>query len=415
MIGCPVSAGEIWRRIRLEFTIELPLLKDRYKTIIFGVAFQYVHGIFTQLAHRMHRPQEHILHDLGFEHLPELGLVNEWVSELIFGSLFTGFMLWSFSPFIFTRKRFYTAVLFSRLLMVLVICQSLRIISFTVTQLPAPNYHCHLGKDTAVREWPRHWSEHLVVNLSRQVSHGCGDLIFSSHVTFTLVGCLTYNEYGSTLLMKALVWSLTAVLSLLIVASRKHYSVDVVVAWYAVPLVFWMMHRRWTTKRPPTDEWPHRPLIAQETELAEVLAQQADLEAGQGLTSQISLSKTAQKGSVHQNSSAPSTATQTSSSHPAMANGVGGAHLRGGAVASLEGDAEAGTVSGRNASSVVRPRSLTTLVNAQSLRSELEWDPRDEEREAFTASKERTNKMTTPSEKLSQLSARVPPSGCVIN
>lgn len=23
MIGCPVSAGEIWRRIRLEFTIEV--------------------------------------------------------------------------------------------------------------------------------------------------------------------------------------------------------------------------------------------------------------------------------------------------------------------------------------------------------------------------------------------------------
>lgn len=75
---------------------------------------------------------------------------------------------------------------------------------------------------------------------------------------------------------QALVWTLTAVLSLLIVASRKHYSVDVVVAWYAVPLVFWMMHRRWTTKRPPTDEWPHRPLIPHETELAEVLVQQAD-------------------------------------------------------------------------------------------------------------------------------------------
>lgn len=77
--------------------------------------------------------------------------------------------------------------------------------------------------------------------------------------------------------VQAVVWTLTGVLSLLIVASRKHYSVDVVVAWYAVPLVFWMMHRRWTTKRPPTDEWPHRPLIAQETELAEVLVQQADV------------------------------------------------------------------------------------------------------------------------------------------
>lgn len=52
--------------------------------------------------------------------LQELGQKNEWVSELIFSSLFVSFMLWSFSPFVTAQKRFYTAVLFSRLLMVLV-------------------------------------------------------------------------------------------------------------------------------------------------------------------------------------------------------------------------------------------------------------------------------------------------------
>ena len=28
-----------------------------------------------------------------------------------------------------------------------------------------------------------------------------------------------------------------------------------------MPLVFYAMHKRWTTKRPLKDEWPHRPLI----------------------------------------------------------------------------------------------------------------------------------------------------------
>ena len=46
-----------------------------------------------------------------------------------------------------------------------------------------------------------------------------------------------------------IVWLAVAVLSVLIVASRKHYSVDVLIAWYVVPLVFWTLHRRWTTKR----------------------------------------------------------------------------------------------------------------------------------------------------------------------
>lgn len=268
-------------------------------------------------------------------------------------------------------------------------CQCLRIISFTVTQLPAPNYHCRLGKDTAVREWPEHWWQHIVVDVGRQVgapgspacwargellgkpvrcllgagrrgigggcesaaldrqlalvpcdswlvimhmytqaTHGCGDLIFSSHTTFVLVGCLTYTEYGSLLFMKvraseaapqqlpllrkaALLkgasrcpclhalgfvdhtchgrrchacmrlavlccasgpwdptcalqivgWLGVAAMSLCIVMSRKHYSVDVVVAWYTVPLMFYAMHRRWTTKRPVQDYWPHRPLL----------------------------------------------------------------------------------------------------------------------------------------------------------
>ena len=60
--------------------------------------------------------------------------------------------------------------------------------------------------------------------------------------------------------LQAVIWTGAAILSVLIVASRKHYTVDVLVAWYVVPLVFYASHRRWTTKRSLKDEWPHRPL-----------------------------------------------------------------------------------------------------------------------------------------------------------
>lgn len=52
--------------------------------------------------------------------LQELGKQNAWVSETIFWCLFIPFILWSFSPFVTARKRFYTAVTYARLLMVLV-------------------------------------------------------------------------------------------------------------------------------------------------------------------------------------------------------------------------------------------------------------------------------------------------------
>jgi hypothetical protein len=45
----------------------------RWKQVLFGAIFQYVHGIFTQLAHRMHQPQEVPLGDIGFRFLPVSG------------------------------------------------------------------------------------------------------------------------------------------------------------------------------------------------------------------------------------------------------------------------------------------------------------------------------------------------------
>nr|BBC28460.1 hypothetical protein, homolog of Volvox carteri MTF1733/MTM1058 [Yamagishiella unicocca] len=254
--GCSVCSRvfwELWRRIRLEVVVEWPLLKQRWKILLFGLVMQYVHGIFTQLAHRMHQPQEQPLHDVGFDLTPELGPEKHWVSETIFGIAFASFVLWTFTPFVSQRKRFYTAVMWSRLLMVLVVCQALRIVTFSVTQLPGPSFHCRAHEASARRPWPAHWSGHLMVDVGRQVSKSCGDLIFSSHTTFMLTGILAYNEYGSLALMKAMSWLLGVILSVLIVASRKHYTVDVVIAWYTVPLVFYTMYRRWTTRRPMSD------------------------------------------------------------------------------------------------------------------------------------------------------------------
>lgn len=51
---------------------------------------------------------------------------------------------------------------------------------------------------------------------------------------------------------KILSWTAAAILSLLIIASHKHYTVDVTVAWYTVPLVFYTLERRWTTRRGDT-------------------------------------------------------------------------------------------------------------------------------------------------------------------
>ncbi|KAF3333988.1 phosphatidylinositol:ceramide inositolphosphotransferase-like isoform X1 [Carex littledalei] len=231
------------RRILAETAIELKLLSEKWQLLLAGVIFQYIHGLAARGVHYLHRPGP-VLRDLGFMLLPELGKERGYVSEILFASIFASFVLWTFSPFIFKNKRFYTVLIWRRVLAFLVMSQSLRIITFYSTQLPGPNYHCREGSPLARLPPPDNALEVLLLNFPRGTLFGCGDLIFSSHMIFTLVFVLTYQKYGSKSFIKVLGWIAAIIQSLLIIASRKHYSVDVVVAWYTVNLVVFFIDKK---------------------------------------------------------------------------------------------------------------------------------------------------------------------------
>lgn len=237
------EASKLWRKITTEYYVECPLLMERWKFILFSLVFQYIHGLAARAVHYLHRPGP-VLHDIGFAILPELGPNKAYISEMLFICVFCSFVLWTFHPFVFHIKRFYTVVLWHRCLTTLVVCQCLRIVSFMVTQLPGPNYHCREGSKMASLPTPESVSEVILINFPYGVIYGCGDLIFSSHMIFTLVFVRTYHKYGSKWWIKQLAWIVAVVLSLLIVASRKHYSVDIVVAWYIVNLVVFYADRQ---------------------------------------------------------------------------------------------------------------------------------------------------------------------------
>ncbi|XP_008785467.2 phosphatidylinositol:ceramide inositolphosphotransferase-like isoform X2 [Phoenix dactylifera] len=176
--------------------------------------------------------------------LPELGKERGYISESVFTGIFLSFVLWTFHPFIYHSKRFYTVLLWRRVLAFLVASQVLRIITFYSTQLPGPNYHCREGSELARLPRPDSVFEVLLINFPQGVIYGCGDLIFSSHMIFTLVFVRTYQKYGSKRFVKLLAWLLAIIQSLLIIASRKHYTVDVVVAWYTVNLVVFFVDKK---------------------------------------------------------------------------------------------------------------------------------------------------------------------------
>ncbi|EFJ33249.1 hypothetical protein SELMODRAFT_167618 [Selaginella moellendorffii] len=237
------EAYKLWKRIVMELMLELKILSEKWKLLLLAIIFQYVHGIAAKVAHYLHQPGR-ILPDIGFRFLPELGRERAYISETLFTFVFVTFFLWTFHPFVFHNKRFYTVLVWYRVLATLVVAQCLRIMSFLSTSLPGPNYHCHEGSPSATLAPPKSISEVVFLNFPYGVIFGCGDLIFSSHMIFTLVFIWTYQKYGTKRWIKRLAWLVSVVLSLLIIASRKHYTVDVVVAWYTVALVFYFVDRQ---------------------------------------------------------------------------------------------------------------------------------------------------------------------------
>ncbi|KAJ7950227.1 Phosphatidylinositol:ceramide inositolphosphotransferase 1 [Quillaja saponaria] len=237
------ESSKLWKRICAETTTEFTLLAQSWKYLLAGLICQYIHGLAAHGVHYIHRPGP-VLQDAGFFLLPELGQDKSYISETLFTFIFLSFILWTFNPFIFKSKKIYTVLLWCRVLTFLAASQMLRIITFYSTQLPGPNYHCREGSKLARLPPPESVLEVLLINFPRGTLYGCGDLIFSSHMIFTLVFVRTYQKYGTQRCIKQFAWLLAVIQSFLIVASRKHYTVDVVVAWYTVNLVVFFIDKK---------------------------------------------------------------------------------------------------------------------------------------------------------------------------
>ncbi|BBH04708.1 hypothetical protein Prudu_015914 [Prunus dulcis] len=259
----------LWRKVCAETSTEISLLAGNWKYFLAGLVFQgllfsayiYLHGLAAHGVHYLHRPGP-TLQDAGFFFLPELGQDRTYLSETLFSVIFFSFVLHpnpefysvavDFSPFVFQYKKIYTVLIWCRVFAYLGVSQMLRIITFYSTLLPGPNYHCRdvkynclfQGSKLARLPPPESALEVLLINFPRGVMYGCGDLIFSSHMIFTLVFVRTYQKYGTKRCIKQIAWLVAVIQSLLIVASRKHYTVDIVVAWYTVNLVVFFIDQK---------------------------------------------------------------------------------------------------------------------------------------------------------------------------
>lgn len=108
--------------------------------------YQYIHSIATNLVYYLHVPGEP-LRDLGFELIPELEEGNQFWSEVCFLILVVIIIVFIGMPF-FCKERpgeqRFVILMVARYARALMICQTIRMVSFLVTILPSPSYHCRL-------------------------------------------------------------------------------------------------------------------------------------------------------------------------------------------------------------------------------------------------------------------------------
>ena len=132
--------------------------------------------------------------------------------------------------------------MYIRTTFVMALCLICRSISFLSTSLPGPAPHC---QPSSTEYSPPETIYDVLFTLD--AFKGCGDLIFSSHTTLCFTLILTVHVYSPQFFPKKICHILSycvffpiiAIMAILIIAARKHYTVDIVVALYTTPLLYY--------------------------------------------------------------------------------------------------------------------------------------------------------------------------------
>lgn len=196
------------------------------------------------------------LQDVGYELLKELDDGYKIYSDIVMYTIHIvsiGLML---VPLLFRHydQKFYTVNLGLRVLNILAIGHTLRAIFYLSTTLPASADHCQQNSTTYD---PPTTVAQIFFRFPAGVNSNCGDQLFSGHIFQDVVFSMFVLKYSAQILgnkvisiiLTIFMFGLTAVQPFLIIASRNHYSVDVVVGIY-VGFTLWYIYN----KLIPTDK-----------------------------------------------------------------------------------------------------------------------------------------------------------------
>ena len=226
---------------------EFGYLKVSWPWLLTFAFVQYLHSIMHNLVYYLegvygvYGGPLNALNDLGFMLIPNIetsSLVFLPTNGILYGMFAIAFFV--FCSSFFLSMQFSPIQALWRALFASSICVTLRVVTFMVTLVPAPNIHCEQTRTSSNHSGETFKPPSSVSDFFGSVStdSGCGDLIFSSHVMYGLIITCTLLHYYPTFLLRITLPIFVLALAMLCIAQRSHYTVDVVVAGYTVPLVW---------------------------------------------------------------------------------------------------------------------------------------------------------------------------------
>ncbi|XP_021938002.1 phosphatidylcholine:ceramide cholinephosphotransferase 2-like isoform X5 [Zootermopsis nevadensis] len=147
---------------------------------------------------------------------------------------------------VFHKHRF---IVMRRVFMILATLYLMRSVTMYVTVLPVSshNYYCapKMNVTSSVVVLKRAWQLMIGFGLSINGRHMyCGDYIYSGHTVILVMSYLIIAEYSPRRCFPIhwLSWCLSLTGIVMLLWSHGHYTVDVIIAYYATTTLFWIYH-----------------------------------------------------------------------------------------------------------------------------------------------------------------------------
>jgi len=187
---------------------------------IYFLLISYINGF---LALNIINPslRQKPLFDVGFLLLPQISV------------LYPNIMLLSFIGYFilrFNRGKYYSKIL--KLMICLCILFTLRAFTFTLTIVPPTNQNCVSRNVTDGYVW------NIFKELILTEDNSCIDYMFSGHTVYLTLGSLFIFTYSVYKIEKLITFLYLNIAIGTIIASRIHYTVDVIIGMSLAMLIF---------------------------------------------------------------------------------------------------------------------------------------------------------------------------------